>query len=423
MPRRDYEGNAIPTTLANSINSTDLIINISAFTGWPSGGANGKFYVTIDRGLSTEERVLISSRTAGALTVASVGDRGVDGTAAAGHASGAKIEHTYSGVDADEANEHVNDTSKDHHTQYINNARHDITARHAFGAALGTPPAPADIGTGASAGVGTAPARSDHVHKIGAGAINSAGMFAPGIVDAAAIGADQVGTSEIAPLAVTAAELAADAVVTAKIQDDAVTANKAADGIIDALAKFAAGIRPYYTQAGDPGAVGNGIIWFDTTNRQIKVRNAGNSGWDLFGEVVIPWTDYTPTFASVSLGGGTRYGRYTKIGKTCVVVGGFTLGGTGNVLGEIIATLPFSAKDVDVSGGGSVNRFTFLGAGWATDASASATFASIGTIDSSINDNEVRYFSTAGSTEWSTTIPFDWAPSDHFHFLCVFEAV
>jgi len=197
MARRDYEGNAIPTTLSNSINSTDLTINISASTGWPTGGVNGNFYVTVDRGLSTEERILCSSRTGLALSVASVGNRGVDGTSAVGHASGSRIEHTFSGVDADEANDHINTTSRDDHTQYLNNARHDVEARHQFGAALGTPGAPAAVGTAAAAGTGDDAAREDHVHVLGTGAINLSNMFGSGVVNAAAIGAGEVNLSKL----------------------------------------------------------------------------------------------------------------------------------------------------------------------------------------------------------------------------------
>lgn len=124
MPRRDYTGNAVATTLTSGITSGDLAIPIAASTGWPTGGANGKFYVTINRGESDEERVLVESRTGLNLTVSAVGDRGVDDTSAQSHASGATIEHTFSAVDADEANAHVFDTTRDDHTQYHNAARH-----------------------------------------------------------------------------------------------------------------------------------------------------------------------------------------------------------------------------------------------------------------------------------------------------------
>mgnify|MGYP001571226011 CR=1 FL=1 len=55
-------------------------------------------------------------------------------------------------------------------------------------------------------------------------------------------GAGDIGTTEIADLAVTAGKLAADAVTTAKILDDNVTAAKIADSAIDAAAKIVNGV-------------------------------------------------------------------------------------------------------------------------------------------------------------------------------------
>lgn len=39
----------------------------------------------------------------------------------------------------------------------------------------------------------------------------------------------------------------------------------------------------HYIQTSDPGAVGVGLWWADTTNLLIKRRNAGNTGWDTYG--------------------------------------------------------------------------------------------------------------------------------------------
>lgn len=224
--RRSFAGGAVATTLTSGIDGSTLTIPIAAATGWPTGSA-GDFYIVIDRGTASEEKIRVDTRTTLTLT-AIAGGRGVDGTSAVSHASGAAVELCLTAVDLDEANAHIADTALDHHTQYLNNARHDVEARHAFGAALGTPPAPAAIGTAAAAGTGARPAREDHVHIIGTGAISAATMFAAGVVNAAAIATDGVGTDEIAASAVTAAELAADAVTTAKILNGNVTLAKLA---------------------------------------------------------------------------------------------------------------------------------------------------------------------------------------------------
>ncbi len=98
--RRDFSGSAVETTDSGSLGAGDTSISIAASTGWPDGG-NGKFYAVIDPGTSSEEKVLITSRSG--TTLSSV-TRGADGTSAVSHASGATIRHCFSAVDHDEAN-------------------------------------------------------------------------------------------------------------------------------------------------------------------------------------------------------------------------------------------------------------------------------------------------------------------------------
>lgn len=100
--RRDLVGGAVATTLSGSISSGDTSFSISATTGWPSG-SNGDFFVVLDRGTASEEKVRCSSRTSGTVTVASSG-RGADGTSATSHASGAAAEVCLTALDLDEAN-------------------------------------------------------------------------------------------------------------------------------------------------------------------------------------------------------------------------------------------------------------------------------------------------------------------------------
>lgn len=313
MARRDYAGNAVPTTLAGNINATDLTISIANATGWPSGGAAGKFYVTINRDGSTEERVLIESRTGTTLTVDSTSDRGVDDTSAASHGTGETIEHTFSSADADEANRHINDVAQDDHTQYLNNARHDIEGRHTFGGALGTPVAASDIGTGASAGAGNNPAREDHVHQIGAGAIDDSAMFAAGVVNAAAIATGAVGSDEIAADAVGASEIAAGAVGNAELAVDAVTQDKMANDSVGAAeiiagavgaaevadgvltqAKMSAGYRLTFAGPNAPGSPSEGDQWYETDTDRVWIYNG--SSWTLIGGKV-PFCDLTQSSA------------------------------------------------------------------------------------------------------------------------------
>lgn len=104
--RIQHSGAAVPTTINGDITSGATSIVLLVATGWPDG-ATGPFYAVIDGGLSTEEKVLVTTRTS--TTLNSV-VRGVDGTSAFAHTSGATIAHIFSATEADEANQLVNET-------------------------------------------------------------------------------------------------------------------------------------------------------------------------------------------------------------------------------------------------------------------------------------------------------------------------
>lgn len=176
MPRRDYSGAAISTELASGISAGATSAEVTDSTGWPTGGANGPFFATFDLGGSGEERVLVGSRTGNLLENLT---RGVDGTSASTHSAGVSVVHGIAATDSDEANEHINETTLDHHTQYMqtDGTRHDLAARHEVGTVVPTA-APGDITAGATAaeGVATTGVRSDHGHGVPSGAPVSVGM-------------------------------------------------------------------------------------------------------------------------------------------------------------------------------------------------------------------------------------------------------
>lgn len=129
MPgRKSYSGGAARTALNGAITSGATSIVVVSGTGYPTGGTN-PFVITIDRGTAVEEKVLIQSRSGTTLTVAASG-RGYDGTTAVAHSDAAYVEHTLDADSVDDANAHVNDATRDNHTQYLNTTRHDTTARH-----------------------------------------------------------------------------------------------------------------------------------------------------------------------------------------------------------------------------------------------------------------------------------------------------
>lgn len=110
MTRRSYSGNAASTTLAAAVGAGDMTLRLADPSGYPTG-MTGPFFVSINRDVGVEEKVLCSGRTGDTLTVAS---RGADGTSPQSHSKGAPVAHVWTATDADEANAHVNSTTDVH---------------------------------------------------------------------------------------------------------------------------------------------------------------------------------------------------------------------------------------------------------------------------------------------------------------------
>lgn len=116
--RRQYAGAAYASVLTAELTAStaSLTIYCDDLTNWPDGTV-GPFYVVVDRGSATEEKILCVTRSSNTLNVYNDGitnGRGADGTAVAYHATNSIIEHVFTATDADEANLHVNSTSSVH---------------------------------------------------------------------------------------------------------------------------------------------------------------------------------------------------------------------------------------------------------------------------------------------------------------------
>lgn len=106
MALRNY-ANSPATTLSNSCTSVATSITVASVTGLP---ASTPYIMIIDRGLATEEVVLVTAVAGTTLTVT----RGYDSSTAFAHTSGASIVHGIAAIDPREANTHVNGTSGVH---------------------------------------------------------------------------------------------------------------------------------------------------------------------------------------------------------------------------------------------------------------------------------------------------------------------
>lgn len=373
----DHAGGAAATTLAADITNASLTITLNAATNWPTGGANGPFYITINRGQSNEERVEVQSRSGTTLTVASTGKRGVDGTGAAGHSTGEPVEHTFSGIEIDD----------------LNNA------------AFGTPatPSPVTPGVAAAAGTSAVSAKSDHTHNIPTAAAatitgtNSEGTAATAAradhghqvggtnhIPGAALVNASVTTTQIATDTIVAGNIAASAVTSSELAAAAVVAGKIAAGGVSATAQIADAIVTLAKMASEAA------------------------------------TTFSPSWANITLGtGGSQWGVHIKLGRLVIGWTGFLLGTSGgNVTGVLSFTPPTAVADIT----GNIFSGTNSGGFIACRASQAAVnnWAAIGRISTT---PAAGFFTTTGSsTQWDATTPFDWGNNDHIECIFVYIA-
>ena len=110
MARRYFSSVAVATALAADVNNVDTTIQVSSLNGFP---AQAPFTIIVDQDQATEEVMEVTNVASLVLTVA----RGIDGTSAVAHTTGAIVRHGVSARDFDEANEHSNDDTNDVHAQ------------------------------------------------------------------------------------------------------------------------------------------------------------------------------------------------------------------------------------------------------------------------------------------------------------------
>jgi len=106
MERREFLGNVVSTTLSASLSNTATSISLTDGSTFPTGSSNN-FVIVIDRGLVTEEKILIASRSANTLTVSS---RGYDGIVAVAHSNNATVDHILDATSVQDMNTTTYDT-------------------------------------------------------------------------------------------------------------------------------------------------------------------------------------------------------------------------------------------------------------------------------------------------------------------------
>lgn len=107
MLRREIKGNTVATTLSTSITGIATSIVLVDGSTFPVGSAAVPFVITVDRSLSSEEKILISGRSGNTLTAVT---RGYDGTTAQVHSGGAAVDHVLDATSLQDMNTTVYDT-------------------------------------------------------------------------------------------------------------------------------------------------------------------------------------------------------------------------------------------------------------------------------------------------------------------------
>lgn len=325
--RRDIVGGAVKATLVTGLSDTSVgSFTIDVATGWPTG----IFFVVVDRGQPTEEKIKCSARTGTTVTVAV---RGADGTSAVAHTPGASVvEIIATAVDLDEANYAV--------TQTVGK----VTTKGDILAATGASEF-ARVGTG---GIGNNNyallANSSATAGVAFGLVGPQSISGiSGIAKGQLVGA--TGTNTLAAVSTGTNDyvLIADAngsntgvkwgqVGTLNISDNAVTTGKIAGvggiakgGIVtasaaDTLATLASGTSGQVLSVDSDVNSVTGLKWIDKTVTQAQVTFDNP-------------TSFTPTWggpANTDIGNGTLSGYTVTIGKLVWVHIRLVIGSTSN---------------------------------------------------------------------------------------------
>ena len=208
---KSFGGGAQTTTLLTGFIIDNPSLTVVNGTSFPDGSTS-PFVIVVDRGLATEEKFLIDTKTGATPATFLIQQAGYDGTSKSNHNVGATIEHCLDAYTIEQANRYVN----------LQDTKGSLVTH--------TGTVSAKLAASATNNL-TLLTDSTVAAGIKWGQLPTAGI-ADDAVTAAKIATGAVGASEIATGAVGSDELASDSVITAKIATGAVGSDEIATGAV-----------------------------------------------------------------------------------------------------------------------------------------------------------------------------------------------
>jgi hypothetical protein len=157
------------------------------------------------------------------------------------------------------------------------------------------------------------------------------------------------------------------------------------------------------------------------TNGQVLTADSAAAtglAWAAAAAPAYPYSTWSPTFTSFTLGNGIATARYVQIGKLIHCQLKVVLGSTSSVSGLIQFTLPVSASTSVQGNYVGLNSASCLDAGTAQYPGTCALISSTDAVIFAIPAG----FTYLQTTSTSATVPFTWGSTDQFLVNFVYEA-
>jgi hypothetical protein len=130
------------------------------------------------------------------------------------------------------------------------------------------------------------------------------------------------------------------------------------------------------------------------------------------------WTDWSPSYANLTVGDGTVVARYTQIGKTIVADFTFTLGSTSAVGTGPTVSLPVNANTSNYTLGLNLVGTALMGGVTATPRTGMVRLATGQVMEPFAQTSSGTYTQIVGVT---AAVPLTWATGDVLYMRAIYE--